>query len=128
MLVRSDWRGSHIADPQRRLTLDRYEAEHGAKLPRPRLRRDDFVAYGLWYQRRALPAVDERRVTRLETDKAGFRLTLSDGDVVKAERVVVATGLMSFASRPPAPEASFQLEKSNDFNARYPHHRSKCAQ
>jgi hypothetical protein len=102
MLVRSEWRATHIADPRRMLTLDRYEAEHGAKLPRPRLRRDDVVAYGLWYQRRALPDVDERRVTRLEAGRAGFRLTLSDGDVAEAERVVVATGLTSFASRPPA--------------------------
>ncbi len=52
MLVRSEWRGTHIADPHRMLTLDRYEAEHGARLPRARLRRDDVVGYGLWYQRR----------------------------------------------------------------------------
>jgi NADPH-dependent 2,4-dienoyl-CoA reductase/sulfur reductase-like enzyme len=102
MLVRSEWRGTHIADPHRMLTLDRYEAEHGARLPRQRLRRDDVIAYGLWYQRRALPDVDERRVTRLEAGRAGFRLTLGDGDVAEAERVVVATGLTSFASRPPA--------------------------
>ncbi len=102
MLVRSEWRATHIADPRRMLTLDRYEAEQGVKLPRPRLRRDDVVAYGLWYQRRALPHVDERRVTRLEAGRAGFRLTLSDGDVAEAERVVVATGLELFASRPPA--------------------------
>jgi FAD-dependent urate hydroxylase len=64
--------------------------------------RDDFIEYALWYQRRAVPDVDERLVSRLEAGGAGFRLTLSDGEAVEAERVVVATGLGSYAFRPPA--------------------------
>jgi len=102
MLVRSEWAGTHIADPHRALTLDQYEAERGAQLPRPRLPREDFIAYALWYQRRAVPDVEERRVRRLENGDSGFCLTLDDGEVVRAERIVVATGLTYFASRPPA--------------------------
>ncbi len=59
-------------------------------------------ATGFGISGEALPDVDERRVTRLEAGRGGFRLTLSDGDVAEAERVVVATGLTSFASRPAA--------------------------
>jgi thioredoxin reductase len=102
MLVRSGWAGSHIADPYHMLTLDRYETELRTKIPRALMPRDDFVKYALWYQRRAVPDVDERRVTWIEAGDAGFRLLLSDGEVVEAERVVVATGLMSFVTRPTA--------------------------
>src|SRR6266849_4330251 len=64
MLLRSNWEGSHIADPDGGLTLDRYQRAQGIQLPRP-VRRDDFVNYGLWVQ-----------------------------------RVVIATGIASFANRP----------------------------
>jgi hypothetical protein len=102
MLLRSEWAGTHIADPQRALTLDRYERERGVRLPR-RLPLADFVAYGLWYQARAVPDLDRRQVTRVapEADR-GFRLTLDDGSTVRSERVVMATGLTSFARRPAA--------------------------
>ena len=59
MLLRSEWPGSHIADPRRALTLDRYETARGATLSR-RLPIADFVDYGLWYQRQAVPDRDPR--------------------------------------------------------------------
>src|SRR5207253_10965818 len=91
MLLRSERRGSNIADPERRLTLDRYEAELGRTLPR-RVCLDDFIAYGHWFQQRAVPGVDPRRVARIDQHGAdGFRLTLANGDTEYARRVVVAT-------------------------------------
>jgi len=101
MLLRSERPGSHIPDPNRALTLDRFEAEFGRSLPR-RVALDDFVAYGLWYQRNAVPEVDSRRVVRVEVEGNRFRLTLDDTEAVEAKRVVVATGLEGFGSRPPA--------------------------
>src|SRR5258706_144960 len=101
MLLRSERMGSHIADPRRALTLDKFERMRGAKLPR-RMPLSDFVTYGQWYQRRAAPDVDERQIARVTTEAGGFRLLLEDGDAITAKRVVVATGLTSFASRPPA--------------------------
>lgn len=102
MLLRSERRGSHIADPEHRLTLDRYEAELGRTLP-PRISLDDYIGYGQWFQQRAAPHVDLRRVARIERhDGQEFRLTLEDGDVERARRVVVATGLQGFAVRPGA--------------------------
>jgi FAD-dependent urate hydroxylase len=101
MLLRSERAGTHIADPHRALTLDRYEAVQGKTLPR-RIPLDDFIAYGLWYQRRAVPEVDSRRVVQIGYDLGRFCLTLNDGNIVSAERVVVATGLQGYALRPAA--------------------------
>ena len=99
MLLRSYWEGSHISDPQGDLTLDRYQRARGVQLPRP-VRRDDFINYGQWFQRQAVPDLDGRRVTRIEAASKCFRVMLEDGESVWAQRVVIATGIASFAWRP----------------------------
>ena len=101
MLLRSPWRGSNIADPHRALTLDRCVADGciQRKLPIPL---NDFITYGEWFQRRAVPDVDTRHVTRVERSSGGFRLALEDDAVLQARRVIVATGLVSHPRRPPA--------------------------
>lgn len=101
MLLRSERAGTHIADPHHRLTLDQYEAEHGKTLPR-RIPLDEFIAYGLWYQRRAVPEVDNRRIVQIGCQSGQFHLALDDGGTVTVERVVVATGFEGYVSRPPA--------------------------
>lgn len=100
LLLRSSWEASHIADPQRALTLDAYQAALGKQLAKP-IPLSDFVAYGQWYQRQAIPDLDQRKITQVELATAGFRLTLADGEALRASRVVVATGLTSFAYCPP---------------------------
>jgi FAD-dependent urate hydroxylase len=100
MFLRSSWEASSIADPASELTLDDYEAEHGVRLARP-IPLGDYLRYGRWYQRQAVPDVDTRRVTRVERVRGGFHLHLDDGDRVAASRVVVATGPAGFARRPP---------------------------
>src|SRR5207253_586873 len=92
MLLRSPWAGSHIADPERALTLDRYEQAHGYKLPR-QVPLADFVRYGQWFQRQAVPDLDGRLVSAVERADGGFRLTLDDGDNLWADGVVIATGI-----------------------------------
>ena len=99
MLLRSYWEGSHISDPQGDLTLDEYQRARGIQLPRP-VRRNDFVDYGQWFQRRAVPDLDGRRVKRIEAASSCFRMILEDGESVRARRVVVATGIASFVRRP----------------------------
>jgi Pyridine nucleotide-disulphide oxidoreductase len=100
MLLRSPWAGSHIADPSRALTLDRYEVVRGERLPRT-IRLEDFVSYGKWFQLQSAHDVDRRLVTRLDSSTNCFRLTLDDGEPVHARRVVIATGLAEFPVRPP---------------------------
>ena len=99
MFLRSSWEASHISDPHHALTLDAYQAAHGVELSRP-VPLDDFVAYGEWFQRQAAPDLDRRRVARIEPASAGFLLLLEDGEPLRAQRVVVATGIAPFAHRP----------------------------
>lgn len=99
MCLRSSWEASHIADPRRALTLDAYQAAHGLALSTP-LPLGDFVAYGQWFQRQAVPDLDRRRVARVESAPAGFLLLLEDGESLRAHRVVIAAGIAPFASRP----------------------------
>ena len=99
MLVRSSWEASHIASPRHALSLDHYSAARNLRLSSP-LPLDDFVSYGRWFQEQAVPDLDRRRVTRVESASKGFRVTLGDGDSVRVERVVVAGGIARFARRP----------------------------
>jgi FAD-dependent urate hydroxylase len=99
MLLRSSWEASSISDPRRDLTLDAYEAERGVRLSRP-VPLQDYLEYGRWYQRRAVPHVDGRRVTRVDRARGGLHLHLDDGETFAAGRVVIATGPAGFARRP----------------------------
>jgi cation diffusion facilitator CzcD-associated flavoprotein CzcO len=100
MLLRSAWEASHIADPDGRLSLEAYEKAAGTRLSRP-IALEDFVEYGRWYQRQAVPVLDERRVVRVERERDGFELAISGGGTLRATRVVVANGLEPFVWRPP---------------------------
>jgi FAD-dependent urate hydroxylase len=100
MMLRSRWEASNIADPGHALGLESYEAASGVKRvePVPLAR---FVDYGRWFQARAVPGLDRRRVTRVAPHLHEFRVELEDGENFLAERVVVAAGIVPFAWRPP---------------------------
>jgi cation diffusion facilitator CzcD-associated flavoprotein CzcO len=116
MWLRSPWNGSNIADPERILTLDQYQADQGSPLVRP-LPVEDFVRYGRWFQRRSLPDLDPRNVVSVERAEGGFRLALEDGESLGVECVVVATGIGSFAHQP-VPFASLPAELVSHTSAR----------
>jgi len=99
MLLRSPWGASHISDPGWALTLDAYERGKGTPLRRP-VPLGDFIAYGHWFQQRAVPEVDPRRVERVDALGNGLRVTLEDGESVDTRRVAVAAGISPFAFRP----------------------------
>jgi cation diffusion facilitator CzcD-associated flavoprotein CzcO len=100
MLLRSPYVASDIGDPNDSLTLDAYGASTGAvSAPVPL---DRFVDYGSWFHQKVAPDVDRRPVERLShTGSDGFRLSLADGDELKAQRVVIAAGIGPFSFRPP---------------------------
>ena len=100
MFLRSNWTATQIADPHLALTLEEYGSESGSKVSQP-VPLDRFVQYGHWYQQKGVPDLDQRRVSRVERSPNGFRITLSDGEVLGSRRVVVAAGIGSFAWRPP---------------------------
>jgi hypothetical protein len=119
MLLRSAWEASHIADPDGRLSLEAYEEAAKARLSRP-IPLTDFIEYGRWYQRVAVPELDARSVVRIDQVPGRLQLTLSDGDRLRARRVVVATGLAAFGWRPPEfrnlpPELASHSSDHRDF-------------
>src|SRR4051812_9499271 len=99
MCLRSSWEASSISDPAGVLSLDAYESAHGLALSRP-VPLDDFMRYGRWFQQRAVPDLDRRRVRRIAGAPGGFELTLDDGERLGARRVVMATGLDGCGHRP----------------------------
>jgi FAD-dependent urate hydroxylase len=100
MMLRSRREASNIADPGHALGLESYEAATGLERAEP-LPRNRFVDYGRWYQEHAVPALEQRRVVRVSSDSHGFRVELDDGERFRAQRVVVAAGIVPFAWRPP---------------------------
>lgn len=99
MCLRSNWDASHIADPAGELTLDAFCADAGYTRTKP-IPLEQFVAYGMWYQQKAVPDVERSWVERVERNGDGFWLTLSHGERFHARHVVVAAGINSFAARP----------------------------
>jgi predicted ATP-grasp superfamily ATP-dependent carboligase len=100
MLLRSRRRSSHIADPGRSLTIDDYERAERRTVAPSHLALEDFVDYGRWFQRQAVPDVDHRKVREVKRDAGGFSVRLQDGERLSASRVIVAAGLPPFMHRP----------------------------
>lgn len=100
MFLRSNWTATQIADPNRKLTLEAYQAANGNHLSVP-VPLDRFIHYGQWYQRQAVPDLDQRKIVRIESDSSGFLVTIAGGEVLQSRRIVVAAGIGSFTWRPP---------------------------
>ncbi len=99
MFLRSSRDASNIGALHGPLTIDAYEAAKGKQVPKP-TPLTDFIDYGRWFQSKAVPDLDNRRVMHVSRSNHGFDLTLQDGDVMRATRVIVATGLDRFPRRP----------------------------
>jgi len=100
MKLRSNMSATNLIEPVGPLSLKSYLAEVGdeQEWPVPLWR---FIDYGMWVQRNGVPDVDERVVTLVDRDRAGFRLDLDDGESVTARRIVVAAGIEQFQYVPP---------------------------
>src|SRR6266850_1104285 len=92
MKLRSPWAATHIVDPDDFLTLDTYSGVSGLGRPDP-LPIEDFIRYGDWFQKNALPDLDRRKVASVAPASRGFWIRLDDGRTLQAQRVVIATGL-----------------------------------
>ncbi len=100
MLLRSRRRSSHIADPRQALTIGAYERACRLRVSDPTITLEEFVDYGRWFQRTAVPDVDRRRVTAVGRDGAAFVVQVDGGEEIAASRVIVAAGLSPFMDRP----------------------------
>jgi len=100
MFLRSNWAASHISDPHKKFTLDRFKADTGRQFTNP-TPLECFVEYGHWFQQNAVPEVQRRQVIAVERNGTGFNVTLDDGQRATSRRVIVATGIAPFPYIPP---------------------------
>jgi cation diffusion facilitator CzcD-associated flavoprotein CzcO len=100
MRLRSHWWATNLSAPDGEHAFDRFFGESGRDRSYP-LPIDTFIEYGLWFQRRAVPDVDETYMSSLARCDGGFLLTLADGREVATRSVVMAIGLRYYAHRPP---------------------------
>lgn len=101
MFLKSPWGvASSLSHPAGRYTLDDYMSTRGGRPAGP-IPVDLFIEYCLWFQKQAVAEVDPARVLSLDIEDGGaYRLSMSDGSEVIAKRVVVASGVRSFAHIP----------------------------
>jgi thioredoxin reductase len=102
MSLKSDGCASSIYDPSRTLTLGRFCAEENipyADLGLP-VTLETFISYGLAFQQRMVPAVEQRVVTSVGAHQEGFTLRLDNGEEFTTHKVVVAVGVGYFAHMP----------------------------
>lgn len=104
MHLKSEGFASNLYDPDSSFTLRHYceemhlpYADMGLPVPL-----ETFVAYGLEFQRRFVPMLEETEITSVHRAPAGFELRTADGETMQARRIVVATGLTQFAKMPPS--------------------------
>src|SRR5262249_28071216 len=94
----SPWAATHIVDPDNLLSLDVYAAV--TSLGRPDfLLLEDFIRYGDWFQRTALPDLDTRHVATIEPASRGFSLALAAGTTAHARRAVGPAALPALERR-----------------------------
>lgn len=102
MQLKSEGFASSLSEPQSRFTLRRFCEERGVPyadigLPVPL---ETFVSYGLEFQKRFVPTLEQNVILALRQAPAGFELHLDNGETLIARRVIVAVGITQFAYIP----------------------------
>ncbi|HEX3627760.1 MAG TPA: NAD(P)-binding domain-containing protein [Verrucomicrobiae bacterium] len=103
MKLKSDGIASSLYDPESELTLEAYCKKNGLPyahvgIPVPL---ETFIAYGLEFQKRFVPQLEDKRVVSLKQAPGGYQLRLDDGETLVARRVIVAVGLSYYPYIPP---------------------------
>jgi cation diffusion facilitator CzcD-associated flavoprotein CzcO len=103
MRLKSEGSASSLYDPNVAFTLAQYcnqegipYADHGSPVAL-----ETFTSYGLAFQKRLVPEVENKLVVSLRRSADGFEIVLEDGDVVAARKVVIAVGISHFGYVPP---------------------------
>jgi thioredoxin reductase len=103
MRLKSEGFASSLYDQDSTFTLQAYCKEKGIAyahigLPVPL---EVFASYGLEFQRRFVPELENKLVDALRRFAGGFQIRLEDGAVISARRVVMAVGLTHYEYMPP---------------------------
>lgn len=99
MYLKSSWSALNISDPAGKYSLNRFSKASGIPQQEP-VPLQTFLKYGSWFQQQLVPEIDRTYVTLLARDGKRFHLELEDGRSIKADRVIVAAGISSFANIP----------------------------
>ena len=99
MLLRSYWWATNISDPHKKYDLEHYFKAEGQH-PGDPFPIETFIDYGMWFQKHAIPDVDETYADVIEPKGHEYELRLVDGRVVKSQAVVMAPGLAYYVYRP----------------------------
>jgi putative flavoprotein involved in K+ transport len=102
MLLKSDGFASNLSEPAGAFELHHFCAERGIAYHATRIpvALETFCAYGLEFQRRLLPELEDKQLSALEHLGDGYRLRLDDGEVFTARKVVLAVGISHYAYTP----------------------------
>jgi cation diffusion facilitator CzcD-associated flavoprotein CzcO len=103
MLLKSDGFASNLYDPDSAFTLRHYCAEKNLPyadvgIPVPC---ETFTAYGLEFQKRFVPTLEETNITSVKQIPGGFELQTAAGETLQARKVIVAAGITHFGYLPP---------------------------
>jgi thioredoxin reductase len=103
MHLKSEGFASDLYDPNSEFSLKVYCAENNISyidvgLP---VRLETFIAYGLEFQRRYVPDLENALVTIVRRSAGNFELTTEAGEIARARQVVVGAGIMHFEYLPP---------------------------
>ncbi len=104
MLLKSDGFASNLSDPAGEFPLERFCRERSVAYQHTDVpvELETFANYGVAFQRRLLPELDETKLSLLERKPGGYRLELATGESFTARKVVVATGISYYAHTPEA--------------------------
>jgi thioredoxin reductase len=98
MMLKSDGFASNISDPGGALTLEKFCAERGIQYAHTGIpvRLETFTEYGLAFQERMVPELEDKMVVKIERTQDGYLLQLEDGERFKVRDVVLAVGITHF--------------------------------
>ncbi len=98
MMLKSDGFASNLYDPGNEFTLKDYCAERGIPYTDTTIPvgLDTFSDYGVAFQERMVPELEDRYVTNVSRVQDGFSLELDNGETVEARRVILAIGISHF--------------------------------
>jgi glycine/D-amino acid oxidase-like deaminating enzyme len=102
MFLKSEGCASSLSDPAGSYTLKAHCREHGLRygdygVPVPL---EVFHDYGLAFQQRFVPDVEDTQVVGLDRSSDGYELRTATGEVLTARSVVLAVGISHFAHLP----------------------------
>jgi len=103
MRLKSEGFASSLFDPEASFTLAHFCKQKGfpyADLGFP-VPLETFCAYGLEFQQKFVPELENQQVASLQRSSTGFQIGLESGEVATARRIVAAVGICHFEYVPP---------------------------